>query len=204
MRLGITGKHEPGCAANHEGWYCDKECEVTRDDIITKTIGIEGGFVDNPHDSGGATIWGITEALAREYGYRGNMEEMPLEVAIFIYTREFWGKIRGDDLLKAYPGVAEEVFDSAVNLGIYRAGTILQRSLTALNDKGQLYDDIEADGIIGSGTIGALRGYLRVRDPEVLLRAMNCLQGSFYIDLVERREKDEAFLYGWLINRVVV
>lgn len=175
---------------------------MTRDDIIIKTIGVEGGYVNNPDDSGGPTKWGITEELARSYGYQGEMIDLPLEVAVFILTREKWGRINGDKLLKLDVGIVEETFDSAVNLGVYRASTILQRCLTALNRKGELYDDIEVDGVIGSATIGALRGYLWARDSEILIRAMNCLQGSFYIDLVERREKDEEFLYGWLINRV--
>jgi len=38
----------------------------------------------------------------------------------------------------------------------------------------------------------------------VLCRALNCLQGAYYIELAERREKDERFVYGWLKNRVVL
>ena len=36
----------------------------------------------------------------------------------------------------------------------------------------------------------------------VLLRAMEALQGERYIALAERRPSQEAFLYGWLANRV--
>jgi hypothetical protein len=27
---------------------------------------------------------------------------------------------------------------------------------------------------------------------------INCLQGSFYIELCERREKDEKYIFGWM------
>jgi hypothetical protein len=40
------------------------------------------------------------------------------------------------------------------------------------------------------------------RDPQILLKALNCLQGDRYIRLTRSREKDERFLYGWLKNRV--
>ncbi len=38
----------------------------------------------------------------------------------------------------------------------------------------------------------------------VPLRALNALQGAFYVELAERRAKDEAFVYGWLLNRVEI
>ena len=31
---------------------------------------------------------------------------------------------------------------------------------------------------------------------------LNCLQGAYYVDLAERREKDQRFMYGWLTHRV--
>jgi hypothetical protein len=55
-------------------------------------------------------------------------------------------------------------------------------------------------------TIAALREYLSKRGPadgaKVLLRALNALQGAFYIGLAESRPKDERFVYGWFFNRV--
>jgi hypothetical protein len=58
---------------------------------------------------------------------------------------------------------------------------------------------------MGALTIFALGQYLAKRGKAgetVLLRALNCLQGASYIDLAERRKKDETFLFGWLANRV--
>ena len=58
---------------------------------------------------------------------------------------------------------------------------------------------------MGPSTLKALNAYLTKRGTQgelVLLRALNCLQGAFYIELVERRYKDEVFIYGWLLNRV--
>jgi len=36
----------------------------------------------------------------------------------------------------------------------------------------------------------------------VLLRALEALQGERYLRLAERRPANEAFLYGWLANRM--
>ena len=36
----------------------------------------------------------------------------------------------------------------------------------------------------------------------VLLKAMEALQGERYIALAESRPANEAFLYGWLANRI--
>ena len=45
--------------------------------------------------------------------------------------------------------------------------------------------------------------FVWVLDGEVVLvRALNSLQGAFYVELAEKRQKDEAFVYGWLLNRV--
>ena len=36
----------------------------------------------------------------------------------------------------------------------------------------------------------------------VLLRALEALQGERYLRLAEKRPANEAFLYGWLANRI--
>jgi len=58
---------------------------------------------------------------------------------------------------------------------------------------------------IGPRTLAALKTYIYIRKEAgcaVLHRALNALQGAFYISLVERRQKDERFVYGWFANRV--
>jgi len=58
--------------------------------------------------------------------------------------------------------------------------------------------------VTGPATMNALNRFLIHHDEYLLLRALNCLQGSFYIELAERREKDERFIKGWLVHRVVI
>jgi len=174
---------------------------------IESLIGIEGGYVNNPHDSGGKTRWGITEAVARLYGYRGVMEDLPREFAVEVFTQEYFLKPKLDLLYELSHLVGQEVFDTGVNTGPGRAIEFLQQSLNALNRRAELYPDIKVDGICGEGTARALKSFLGERGgegEEVLLKCLNCLQGSYYLDLTARREKDEEFLYGWVNKRVKI
>jgi lysozyme family protein len=175
------------------------------DDAIAKLSQIEGGYSNDPADAGGETNFGITLATARAFGYNEPMKDMPREVAVWIYRKRYWDALTLDTVALLSPDLAGELFDSAVNCGPDVAGKWLQRSLNALNAGGTLYPDVSADGRVGPMTIAALREYLHKRGPDgdkVLLRALNALQGAFYIGLAESMPKDERFVYGWLFNRV--
>ena len=65
--------------------------------------------------------------------------------------------------------------------------------------------DLVPDGRVGPRTLEALDAFLTMRGPSggtVLLRAIEALQGERYLRLAERRPANEAFLYGWLANRI--
>lgn len=173
-----------------------------RDQTINAIIDREGGYINDPADSGGETKFGITETTARDYGYSGSMLDMSRQVAFEIYADKYWAGLNADSLQLLHDKVAEEVVDTGVNMGPARAARFLQRALNIFNQRGKLYDDIATDGNIGPTTLNALRHYLQKRDPAILISALNCLQGAAYIELAERREKDEKFIYGWLSNRV--
>lgn len=166
--------------------------------IIDKIIETEGGYVDDPLDSGGETNFGITVARARASGYLGSMRGMPRDRAFDIYAREYWDAVKADKLLAMSESMTEEVVDTSVNMGPGRAGKFLQRALNVLSE----HETLVVDGDIGPATLAALGAYLLLRDERTLCKALNCLQGAYYIKLAERREKDRRFVYGWLKNRV--
>lgn len=172
--------------------------------IIDSILAAEGGYVNDPCDSGGETNFGITAAVARQSGYAGRMRDLTRANAFGIYSALYWDKVKADDLLTLCPAVCEEVVDTGVNMGTGRAGKFLQRCLNVLNKRGSLYKDLTVDGGIGPATISALRAYLNSRDEQTLVKALNCMQGAKYVELAERREKDERFVYGWLKNRVAL
>jgi len=170
--------------------------------IINRIISVEGGYVNDPSDSGGETNFGITKKVALEHGYISAMVDMPKQVAFDIYAAQYWDAVMGDDLAALSSAVVSEVVDTGVNMGTRRAIMFLQRALNVLNSSHALYDDVTVDGRIGAVTVAALKSYLFVRDEAVVLKVLNALKGAFYIDLAERREKDEKFIYGWFKNRV--
>ena len=170
--------------------------------VIDAIIETEGGYINDLSDSGGETKFGITVATARAAGYSGEMRLLPRRVAFDIYSARYWDAVKADDLSEQSPATAFEVVDTGVNCGVDRAATFLQRCLNVFNNRGRFYPDIAVDGDIGPATLDALRSFLLMRDESVLVSALNCLQGAFYIELAERREKDERYVYGWLKNRV--
>jgi lysozyme family protein len=176
------------------------------DELIDAMIDREGGYVNNAADRGGPTKYGISEAVARAHGYSGPMRGLPRDDAAAIYKRLYWLRPRFDQVAKRSEAVAEELFDTGVNMGPAVAATFLQRALSALNRDRKDYADLVPDGRIGPATLAAFDTFLELRGKEpgqcVLLKALDALQGERYIRLAERRPANEAFLYGWLANRI--
>lgn len=176
------------------------------DALIGELIEREGGYVNHPADKGGPTCFGITEAVARAHGYGGAMRSLPQDEAAAIYRRLYWLRPGFDAVATRSPAVAAELFDTGVNMGPAVAATFVQRALTALNRNGRDYPDLTPDGRIGAVTLAALDAFLAIRGKAsgetVLLRALEALQGERYLRLAERRPANEAFLYGWLANRI--
>lgn len=106
-----------------------------------KLLKHEGGFSDHSADPGGKTRYGVTEAVARETGYRGDMRELPLDLAQRIYKDKYWDAVQAD----ALPAdVRYIVFDGAVNSGITQSAKWLQRAC-----------GVKDDGVVGPATIRA-------------------------------------------------
>lgn len=175
------------------------------DTLLDELIDREGGYSDHPADRGGPTKWGITQAVARTYGYSGDMRHLPLEKARQIYRALYWQKPGFAAVGDIAPALAAELFDTGVNMGPAMAVGFLQRALNALNRDSRDYADMIVDRQMGPVTLGALRAFLRIRGhtgESVLLKAVDALQGERYIALAESRPANEAFLYGWIANRL--
>ena len=175
------------------------------EDILDRILQAEGGYVDHPSDKGGATMFGITETVARREGFAGHMQGLPEDLARSIYRRRYWEAPRFDEVAKRSESIAFELTDTGVNMGPSVPSTWLQRWLTAFNRQGRDYRDLAVDGALGPVTLNALDSFLRLRPANgerVLLTALNCSQGARYLELAEGREKNEDFLFGWVLNRV--
>lgn len=120
---------------------------MTRDEIIALVIKIEGGYVNNPHDPGGATNMGVTQryldsAVAADPSLPTHVADLTVEQVTALYRRDQWAHVHGDSIP---PGVAALAFDSAVNEGPGTAVMLLQQAL-----------GVHADAIMGPATIAAI------------------------------------------------
>lgn len=177
------------------------------DHLIDGLIGREGGYVNHPDDRGGETIWGITVQTARRFGYAGAMRSMSRAEAVRIYRAQYWDGPDFAAVAAQSVPIAEELFDTGVNMGPAVAAQFLQRALNALNRQGKDFRDVKVDGDIGPATMEALGAFLRLRGADgetVMLKGLNVLQGARYIDLAESRPANESFVYGWLRTRIEI
>jgi lysozyme family protein len=175
------------------------------DKSFEHVVGLEGGFVDDPKDSGGATKYGITESAARAHGYTGRMRDLPLSVAKDIYRKSYWDKMMLDSLEGAgLIRVSDKMFDAGVNVGTGQVVKWLQQALNILNASDPMYGLIVEDGAMGNKTLQAARVFIHNRKEKAdsaLRKSINGMQVAFYFDLAEKRPKDKRFIFGWIDNR---
>jgi len=180
---------------------------LTVKQIIDGVIEREKGYVNHPSDLGGPTRWGVTEKVARENGYKGDMRDLPRTFAYDILLREYYVKPGFNDVGKVSTDVSVVLTDAGVLCGQQRVSSWFQMVLNALNRRQKFYPDLAVDGSIGPRTIAAFKAYMDARGHEgevVMLRAMNAMIGHHFIDISLKREANEDFTYGWLLHRTWV
>jgi lysozyme family protein len=122
---------------------------------LTLVLKSEGGYVNDPHDPGGATNKGVTIATFRRYvdqdGTIADLKALTVEQAGIVYRKQYWDAVRGDELPD---GVDYAVFDFAVNSGPGRAAKYLQATVGAA-----------PDGSIGPATLKAVKA----KSPDVII-----------------------------------
>lgn len=174
------------------------------DTAIDYVLGNEGGFVDNPNDSGGATNFGLSlrflkslsDEKLRRYGIFdspeglgiGVVRELTLDQAKLIYRGEFWDclpleKVEAQTL-------ANYLLDMAVHHGIAQATKLVQRGSWAVY---HTYGYLKADGVMGSKTLEVLNDL-----GTSFLPVLIAMRASFCRLIAEIRPKDRENLDGWL------
>ncbi|MFO1141178.1 MAG: glycosyl hydrolase 108 family protein [Amaricoccus sp.] len=119
----------------------------------------EGGYVDDPHDPGGATNMGITLATLAAWRGRavtkGEVRGLSRAETAAIYQDRYWRPVGGDALPT---GLDLFAFDTGVHSGPKTAIRLLQRGLGG----------IDADGRLGRQTLAAAA---RADGPAAIRRA---------------------------------
>jgi lysozyme family protein len=150
------------------------------DRCLAEVLRLEGGFVDDPRDAGGATKFGVTRAVLSEaLGRAASAEDVSaltqMEAGV-IYRDRYWAPLQSAELPAGLDLVA---FDSAVNMGPGTAARLLQAAL-----------GVEADGAVGPRTIAAAAG----RPAPDTIRSVSDLRRERYRTLAGF----SAFGAGWL------
>lgn len=174
-----------------------------------QTAAIEKGYSNRPPDP--ETMYGITIAVARAYGYDGPMKELPYSKAVQIGRAEYWDRLRLSEVANISAPVATELFDTNMNLWEGAAGEFLQRALNAFDITspiGVLLGDLKVDGIIGSSTIARLSVVMNSRPNRevetILLRVLNSLQCADYVRQANAQPWKRQFFAGWILKRVQI
>ena len=147
----------------------------------------EGGYSNDPSDSGGATDHGITQreltAWCQLHGSPAiDVRQMTDATIQTIYQQQYW-QPNCDPLPK---GTDYITFDMNVNMGPTQGTRLLQRALK-----------VSADGHFGVVTMAAAMA----ADPNVLIPAVSDEKIAFYKELEREQPKDVKFDRGWM-NRV--
>ncbi len=151
------------------------------------TVGIEGGYVNDPDDPGGETKYGISK---RSYP-QVDIKKLTIDQAAVIYRRDYWDKLRLGEITSQ--PIADELFDSAVNCGVPSAGEWLQRALNMVG--GHNLNGLSVDAKIGRKTLVAVNS---CRYLAAVHKCLNGFQFERYMNIVRRDISKRKFLRGWL------
>jgi lysozyme family protein len=168
--------------------------------IIAAVFALEGGFVDHPNDPGGATNHGITERVARQNGYSGDMRNLTRSDAFAIYERQYIRAPGFMPLVEIDPVVAEEVIDTAVNMGPPRPSRFFQRAINEVCGTA-----LTVDGKIGPVTVQAWQDCRANLGPAGCVRMLDSLdrqQRAEYDRLIRVNPRLRVFHRGWINHRI--
>lgn len=153
-------------------------------ECLARVLKHEGGYVNDPLDSGGRTNLGVTQKVWEEWvGHpvsEADMRALTPEKVAPMYKMKYWNAAYCEVLPK---GLDYVVFDFAVNAGTGRAVKMLQQML-----------GLVADGIIGPRTRAAING----ANPKKLVTDYSDARTDFYQGIVARRPDQARFIRGWL------
>ena len=142
----------------------------------------EGGFVNHPKDPGGMTNLGVTrtnwELFLDHDVTEADMRALTPEMVKPFYKKNYWDRIRGDDLPS---GVDYAAYDLAVNSGTGRAAKYLQQIA-----------GVTADGVIGPRTIEAIKNFAAEDTVGEIC--------NMRMDFLKNLNTFETFGKGWTIR----
>ena len=139
----------------------------------------EGGYVNHPKDPGGETNMGVTKRVYEDFGGTKDMKELTREDVEPIYKKNYWDRVKGDDLPD---GLDLMIFDFAVNAGTGRAAKFIQKLVNTT-----------VDGGIGPNTLGKIKEYVITYGIEETISSYALMRQNYY----ESLSTFDTFGRGW-------
>lgn len=176
------------------------------------TMGHEGGYANSKIDNGGETYKGVArnfwpkwegwiaiDDIKAKYGssaaiinkYAGSDINLQAAIKTF-YKVNFWDVYSLDRVTDQ--AIAEEMFDTGVNMGVPVQSKLLQKALNLTNLNQKTFKDLTVDGNIGPVTLGVLNNH---PNKKLVLKILNVLQGARYISIAEHNPSQEMFINSW-------
>lgn len=170
--------------------------------IVSAIVAFEGYYSNDLDDPGGETKYGITLKTARNYGYQGELIDLPLSLAQQIYVDEYIIKPKFDTVIEITPALGHKLVDAGVNCGIVRSSLWFQKALNALSRDGSDYPKIAEDGIIGINTLKSYKMLLEkrgtVKGCQLIMKLVDGQQSTYYMSL----DHLNKYTNGWIDNRI--
>lgn len=147
---------------------------------------LEGGWVDDPDDLGGATMAGVTLATFRRHYGAGRTKAQLRAITHDQWVtcmKPYWNYCRGNLIVNQ--SVAEIFVDCYVNCG--------QKGIRAV----QKALGVTADGVVGPVTYGRLNAL----DSKQAFYTIKDARLKYYQAIVNANPSQRKFIHGWF-NRV--
>ncbi len=160
-------------------------------DIAEEIVAREGGFVNDPHDPGGATKFGVTIHTMRRLGLDltgdgkvdvSDVRRLSRAQAVDIFIQHYFQRPRIGDLPEP---LHPSVFDMYVNAG-GNAVKILQRLL------GDMGIRVTVDGVLGPQTLKAAARAMRLA-PDHFVDAYGIARRNYYFRLADKRPASRKY-----------
>ena len=157
---------------------------------VNHLLELEGGFVNDPDDRGGATNYGVSLRYLRLTQPDANCDtirNLTKADAIHLYYTDWWKRYRLDEV---HPAASSKLLEVLVHMGPRAGARVVQSACVSLGE------ELKTDGYLGSLSIGSINK-LAKRHPRCFLMSFSIEQIRYYNLL-----KKPKFLSGW-INRAL-
>lgn len=160
---------------------------MSLDKALDFLLAEEGGWSNHKADTGGATMYGVTQATYNTYRKAKGLPTQSVrkithDEARDLYDKMYWKEARCDRL--PWP-ISYMVFDAAVNSGPSRGVKWMQQGI-----------GVKDDGVVGPGTIARANEVVDNGDGMALYNIIDA-RATFLARLVQGKPSQAAFLLGW-------